>query len=406
MAKPGRPPHRGLFPVLAHNQILLLLLLSLPNCELSKPITLATEKVQPWRSSADCLVGVGIALFLCPYTDLWFVLALVVSFLFSLTIQVLLLLLLLSVRKHELSKPITSAIEKKRFLFCARKYHTGYSTISRLRVSMATDRQYLRSWTTSKWHVIPGAPFLLDFDSTLKKVLPGEGQGSLEIKLIFDGAVAITMSSPERQSPYLFYSRHHPIHGGTFQFDPSLHFSSINASHEAIAAIIQIRPILSEEHHKALTSEIADFAYKLVETARTDGFLDIKIIVRMNYTKINLPDDEIESTIEQYRCFKAAVSLEVDRTLQGSRLLQLTKEDYKRSNNQLFQYLTDLWEPESYGTCAVCLDEIGTEWMQAVELLCNHRFHMDCTRIWLRRNKSCPLCRSNLSIPKFAYQNP
>ena len=44
-------------------------------------------------------------------------------------------------------------------------------------------------------------------------------------------------------------------------------------------------------------------------------------------------------------------------------------------------------------TCVFCLDEIIEESSVAV-LNCKHRFHFDCVKEWVTKNKNCPIDRS------------
>ena len=46
-------------------------------------------------------------------------------------------------------------------------------------------------------------------------------------------------------------------------------------------------------------------------------------------------------------------------------------------------------------SCAVCLQEMMAEEM-AVRLPCAHLFHEDCVRQWLKKNHTCPCCRTAL----------
>ena len=60
--------------------------------------------------------------------------------------------------------------------------------------------------------------------------------------------------------------------------------------------------------------------------------------------------------------------------------------DYRRT--------TDL-EKQQY--CSICLEdfEVGEE---IIELRCDskHIFHLDCIKGWAKKNKTCPLCRSDI----------
>lgn len=47
-------------------------------------------------------------------------------------------------------------------------------------------------------------------------------------------------------------------------------------------------------------------------------------------------------------------------------------------------------------TCAICME--GFEEEQIIKkLYCSHIFHRKCLKEWMKRNKVCPLCRSDLA---------
>ncbi|KAK9704853.1 hypothetical protein RND81_07G015400 [Saponaria officinalis] len=47
--------------------------------------------------------------------------------------------------------------------------------------------------------------------------------------------------------------------------------------------------------------------------------------------------------------------------------------------------------------CVVCLNEFEDQEILRILPKCSHSFHMDCIDVWLMKNASCPLCRSNIS---------
>ncbi|KAJ4979552.1 hypothetical protein NE237_010332 [Protea cynaroides] len=47
--------------------------------------------------------------------------------------------------------------------------------------------------------------------------------------------------------------------------------------------------------------------------------------------------------------------------------------------------------------CPICL-RVFDDGNQVGELLCSHRFHIDCIYQWLERKKTCPVCRYRLSV--------
>ena len=44
--------------------------------------------------------------------------------------------------------------------------------------------------------------------------------------------------------------------------------------------------------------------------------------------------------------------------------------------------------------CAICLEAVPDH--DARHLPCRHVFHWDCVRMWLRRQRTCPICRRGL----------
>ena len=49
--------------------------------------------------------------------------------------------------------------------------------------------------------------------------------------------------------------------------------------------------------------------------------------------------------------------------------------------------------------CPVCYNRIfigNDNESNFVKLLCGHKFHFSCLIIWLRTNRTCPSCRSDL----------
>ena len=43
--------------------------------------------------------------------------------------------------------------------------------------------------------------------------------------------------------------------------------------------------------------------------------------------------------------------------------------------------------------CAICYNDLGNG---TEKLRCNHTFHTMCIHQWLRKNNTCPLCRSSI----------
>jgi len=45
--------------------------------------------------------------------------------------------------------------------------------------------------------------------------------------------------------------------------------------------------------------------------------------------------------------------------------------------------------------CSICLNEKNDNIIR--RLICNHDFHINCIDLWLSCNKTCPICRLELS---------
>jgi len=54
---------------------------------------------------------------------------------------------------------------------------------------------------------------------------------------------------------------------------------------------------------------------------------------------------------------------------------------------------------ESNSLCSICFDGFSVN-LEVLKLECNHLFHIDCIRQWLRLHSNCPVCRSNVGSPE------
>ena len=54
-------------------------------------------------------------------------------------------------------------------------------------------------------------------------------------------------------------------------------------------------------------------------------------------------------------------------------------------------------DEEKQQFCSVCLEEFERG-EQIIQLRCNsmHIFHLECIQSWAQRNRTCPLCRSDI----------
>ncbi|KAL1192796.1 E3 ubiquitin-protein ligase SIS3 [Cardamine amara subsp. amara] len=46
--------------------------------------------------------------------------------------------------------------------------------------------------------------------------------------------------------------------------------------------------------------------------------------------------------------------------------------------------------------CTICLEELLVGQREIMKLHCSHIFHEDCIIMWMRHNRSCPICRQNV----------
>lgn len=64
---------------------------------------------------------------------------------------------------------------------------------------------------------------------------------------------------------------------------------------------------------------------------------------------------------------------------------------YMRLTRRLDERLQDATpeEIEHAGNCLICREAMTS----GKKLHCSHVFHIDCLRMWLQHQQSCPLCR-------------
>ena len=69
---------------------------------------------------------------------------------------------------------------------------------------------------------------------------------------------------------------------------------------------------------------------------------------------------------------------------------------YLRLTNNLDQRFADASpeEVEACGDCLICRERIE----RGKKLPCSHVFHLECLRMWLQHQQSCPLCRADIPI--------
>ncbi|GMI71767.1 Arabidopsis Toxicos en Levadura 29 [Hibiscus trionum] len=61
---------------------------------------------------------------------------------------------------------------------------------------------------------------------------------------------------------------------------------------------------------------------------------------------------------------------------------------------------------EKYGLeCAICLGEFEDDDLLRLLPICCHVFHKQCVDLWLESNKTCPVCRRELDVPRKSFEN-
>lgn len=55
--------------------------------------------------------------------------------------------------------------------------------------------------------------------------------------------------------------------------------------------------------------------------------------------------------------------------------------------------------------CPICLDALIDNENVLKTLLCKHQFHAKCIRQWVRRSRTCPMCRTNIPSLRLKKKN-
>jgi E3 ubiquitin-protein ligase synoviolin len=75
------------------------------------------------------------------------------------------------------------------------------------------------------------------------------------------------------------------------------------------------------------------------------------------------------------------------------RYIQLTNNLDKRLDNATTEEMAES------GDCLICREGMET----GKKLPCGHVFHLDCLRMWLQHQQSCPLCRAEIPVTASAF---
>ena len=55
-------------------------------------------------------------------------------------------------------------------------------------------------------------------------------------------------------------------------------------------------------------------------------------------------------------------------------------------------------------SCSICLEPF-IKGENSVKFQCNHKFHFKCGNDWLKKNNSCPICRTKVDIDNYCKED-
>ena len=92
--------------------------------------------------------------------------------------------------------------------------------------------------------------------------------------------------------------------------------------------------------------------------------------------------------------FSVSLYVEVTRDVMFSSIAVRSTDTFQRLLEEQTMELTDLGDEEET-TCSICLEDFSESHDDNIILLpdCFHLFHQSCIFEWLKRQRSCPLCR-------------
>lgn len=93
----------------------------------------------------------------------------------------------------------------------------------------------------------------------------------------------------------------------------------------------------------------------------------------------------------------AILDLIMDRMILNA-VIRQSEEEYKPPENPATTEEIDKLEKETVANiqCGICME--NTNGNETVLILpCEHKFHEECLKPWLRINKFCPICRADVT---------
>ena len=77
--------------------------------------------------------------------------------------------------------------------------------------------------------------------------------------------------------------------------------------------------------------------------------------------------------------------------------------------NSICSHIDSIHSTKTIPTCVICLEYFGDELLTVAQIAsCKHYFHINCIKLWLERENTCPICRkeaSKVSVIKLNSHN-
>jgi len=90
------------------------------------------------------------------------------------------------------------------------------------------------------------------------------------------------------------------------------------------------------------------------------------------------------------------IYMEEERTA-TPQIYQLKKICTSCGNQNLSEYIKNITEDfDKTDNCCICYNDYNDSENIAVKLKCNHIFHDNCIKKWLKNSGTCPICRANI----------
>jgi len=107
----------------------------------------------------------------------------------------------------------------------------------------------------------------------------------------------------------------------------------------------------------------------------------------------NLGYEHLTTICDNFISVKERINIRIKKVLEDKDVINIDDNKTNDINNELI----NICKEEEY--CSICYDDFDYEHINenSVKIClsqCKKPYHTDCIRMWLARNKNCPLCRS------------